>query len=59
MVSPLCFGAAVSLRAIRKEKSARCAVVVNILAPRMIHSSPSRIARVLAAAMSDPPSGSV
>jgi hypothetical protein len=36
-----------------------CALVVNIFDPLMIHSSPSRTARVCAPATSEPDSGSL
>ena len=59
MVSPLCLGSDVSVRVIRKTCVANWALEVKIFCPLITHSSPSRTARVLALAMSDPPSGSV
>ncbi len=43
----------------RNTYAASCANVVNIFCPSMIQSSPSRTARVFAAATSEPESGSV
>ena len=48
-----------SVLVIRKTYWQLCAPVVNIFEPLMTHWSPSRTARVLQVAMSDPPSGSV
>ena len=59
MVMPLCLGSVGSVLVIRKIWVANWALVVKIFCPLMTHSSPSRSARVLALAMSDPPSGSV
>ena len=58
-VRPLCLGRAGSVRVSRKTWVANWALEVKIFCPLMTHSSPSRTARVLAPAMSDPPSGSV
>ena len=58
MVRPLCLGSVGSVRVIRKAYWQFWALVVKIFCPLMTHSSPSRTARVLAPAMSDPPSGS-
>ena len=59
MVRLLCFGAAGSVLVIRKTYWQLCAPVVNILEPLMTQPSPSRTARVLQVATSEPPSGSV
>ena len=58
MVRPLCLGSVGSVRVMRKTCVPFWALVVKIFWPLMTHSSPSRSARVLALAMSDPPSGS-
>src|ERR1700761_1659088 len=58
MVRPLCLGRSGSVRVIRKTYWHCWAPVVQILGPLMTHSSPSRTARTLAFAMSEPPSGS-
>ena len=60
MVRLLCFGASGSVLVIRKTYWQLCAPVVNIFDPLMIQlDPPSRTARVLQVAMSEPPSGSV
>ena len=59
MVRFLCFGASGSVLVSRKTYLALCALDVNILEPLMIQLSPSRTARVLHVATSEPPSGSV
>ncbi len=59
MVRPLCLGNVGSVRVMRKTYWQYWAPVVKIFWPLMTHSSPSRTARVLAPAMSEPPSGSV
>ena len=59
IVRLLCFGASGSVLVIRKTYWQLCAPVVNILEPLMIQPSPSRTARVLQVATSEPPSGSV
>ena len=52
--APFCL----SVTAIRMVKSASCARLIHILRPLMIHSSPSRTARVIMAAGSAPAPGS-
>ena len=59
IVSPRCLGSSRSVRVMRKVYWQFCAPVVKIFDPLITHSSPSRTARVFAAAMSEPPSGSV
>ena len=59
MVRFLCLGASGSVLVIRKTYWALWAFEVNILAPLIIQASPSRSARVLQVATSEPPSGSV
>ena len=59
VVSPLCLGTSVLLRVSMKTWVPRWAVLVNIFCPLISHSSPSRSDRVLAAATSEPESGSV
>src|SRR5215208_5644037 len=59
MVRLLCCGASGSVLVIRKTYWQLCAPVVNIFEPLITHESPSRTARVLHVAMSEPPSGSV
>jgi hypothetical protein len=54
IVSPLCFGTSESVRVNKISHVAVWAIVVHILAPLMIHSSPSRTARVVIEATSDP-----
>src|SRR6516165_6234290 len=62
MVRFLCLGPCGSVLVSRKTYLAFCAFEVNIFEPLMIHASvpePSRTARVLQVATSEPPSGSV
>jgi hypothetical protein len=59
IVRPLCFAAAGSVRVSRKTYCAMCAPLVNIFCPSIRQPSPSRTARVCAAATSDPEPGSV
>ena len=56
---PRCFGASGSVRVSSIIQSARCASVVQILPPLITRSSPSRTARVLRDAKSEPDSGSL
>ncbi len=58
-VSPACLGPSELVRVSRKIQSASSATLVNIFWPSMRQPSPSRTARVRAAATSDPESGSV
>ena len=58
MVRPRCFGTSALVRVRSSTYADSCAMVVNIFWPLTIQSSPSRTARVDAAAMSDPESGS-
>ena len=57
-VIPLCFGASGSVRATSMPQSARWASVFHTFCPLMIHSSPSRTARVPSPAKSLPAPGS-
>ncbi len=59
MVRLLCFGASGSVLVMRNTYWQLCAPVVNIFDPLMTQESPSRTARVLQVATSEPPSGSV
>ena len=56
---PLCLGTSGLVRVTRNVYWQLCAPVVNIFWPLITHSSPSRTARVLTLARSDPVSGSV
>ena len=56
---PRCLGASGSVRARHMIQSDRCASVVQIFAPLITYSSPSRTARVLNEARSEPDSGSL
>ena len=58
-VSPKCLGTAGSVRATRMAMLACCACDVHTFCPLTIQSSPSRTARVAAAARSDPAPGSL
>ena len=58
-VRPLCFGASGSVRASNMPRSATCAPEVHTFWPVMIHSSPSRTARVCTLARSEPAPGSL
>ena len=58
MVRPLCLGTSGLVRARTKTCEQTWAVLVNIFWPLITHSSPSLTARVLAAATSEPESGS-
>ena len=57
-VSPRCFGASWSVRATSMHHFASCAYVVHTFWPVTTHSSPSRTARVLSDARSEPDPGS-
>ena len=57
-VSPWCFGTSGSVRVSRNTHSDSSARLVKIFWPSMRHPSPSRTARVRAAATSEPESGS-
>ena len=55
---PLCLGTSKSVRAIRMPRSAWWAPEVHTFCPVITHSSPSRIARVVSPARSEPAPGS-
>ncbi len=55
---PCCFLAEPSVRASTKIQSACCASVVHAFWPLITHCAPSRVARVLSAARSEPAPGS-
>jgi len=57
-VMPRCFGTSGSVRASRIPKSAWCAPEFHTFCPFTTHSSPSRTARVVSPARSEPAPGS-
>ena len=58
-VMPLCLATSGSVRAMRIPHAARCPNEVQIFWPLTTHSSPSRTARVVRLARSEPASGSL
>ena len=59
IVRPLCLGTSGLVRVSRMIHLASWAIVVHIFAPLITHSSPSRTARVVSDATSEPTSGSL
>ena len=59
IVRPRCLGASGSVRVSRNTYWASWAIVVNIFCPSITQLSPSRTARVVTAATSEPASGSL
>ena len=59
MVRPWCLGTSGSVRVSSRTQSDSWAMVVHIFRPSITHPSPSRTARVVIAATSEPWSGSL